>query len=62
MKYLRLVCEKCGGKPELKRYRNDMISVCYRITCPSCGHEKLACGIDPEEVKKHVTAMWNYRA
>ena len=61
-RYKREPCNKCGGKSKLIKYRDDLLVVCYRITCVDCGNEVRDDGIDDNIVKQDITKRWNRRA
>jgi len=49
----------CGGKPILRKNRDDFISVNYKLYCPKCGNICFAEGIDPDKVKDNINEKWN---
>jgi hypothetical protein len=59
MRLKRNLCVKCGGKSKLIKYRDDLLAVCYRITCCDCKYTIRDDGIDNDEVIKRITIKWN---
>jgi hypothetical protein len=53
----RKIC-KCGCRPKLRKYRDDLLVVCYSLKC-DCGKSIYRDGIDNEEVKRWINNMWN---
>ena len=54
----RSPCRKCGAVPKLRKYRDDLIVVCYSLKC-NCGIRMRDDGIDPEAVKRKLVKRWN---